>query len=103
MGTYFNKDDYFLDSVGNVLLEGDLVRMRHFSTNKKKYYMYKTVTNYVIAQSGLKKLMFKCYTGKGVFGVKKGEYTREVVVVQRAKFHNNPSVDELKRNPSMRD
>lgn len=35
--------DKIVDSVGNEFIDGAIVRMVHFSTNRKKYYMYKQV------------------------------------------------------------
>lgn len=36
--------EILVDSAGNEYLEGAIVRMYHFATRRKKYYMYKQVS-----------------------------------------------------------
>ena len=99
-----NKNMYFQDSVGNYILQGDLVRMLHFSTSKKKYYMYKTVLGYVQNDRDVPiKVEFKHFDTDGTFRLPPSEIEENMVIVNRLKFHNDYRLDELKRSKTLRD
>jgi len=91
-----------VDSVGNEVLTGDIVRMFHYQTGRKKYYMYKRVRDFEqIGQTFY--VVFDHLNDNGQFRRLAHKQYNDIVIVQRAKFHNNPRLDELKRNPKMKD
>lgn len=98
-----NKNKYFQDSVGNYVLAGDLVRMLHFSTSKKKYYMYKRVLGYLEKDGFTTFIELEHLDTSGKFRAKPSELVESYVIVQRAKFHNDYRIDDLKRNKKLRD
>lgn len=106
MSIIFNTEDCFKDAVGNVILPNDLIRMKHFRTKGKRYFMYKQAVKYKASKDRkTKSLYFRHYDGEGGFHVMSNDMKilNDMVVVQRGSFYNNPKIDELKRSRVIRD
>lgn len=99
--------DKFLDSCGNEILTGDLIRMDHFRSGNKQYYVYKFAGEYGEYPNGnlyleMYHIKYKqTFTNVDFVILESDKY--EVLVISRHKFHNDPKLDYPKRTKNMDD
>jgi len=94
-------NEYYYDSCGNKLLDGDIVRMYHFTgARNRKHYMYKRFTGYCKSPTGEIYGTWESLGNKSHNFVEYDNNFKEIiVVVQRAEYRG----ENLRRSKKWRD